>query len=490
MKHTKLLEFVLLCALFHLNIHRVNCGALELTSENWHDTLKNNKIILLNFYADWCMFSAQLAPIFHQTADLIHEEYNNVKIARLNCEKEVGLAMENQIGKYPTIKIFRNGKPMKKEYRGSRSVNAFVAFIKQQLRAPVTDVLAPEDLKVNEERNTFMGYFTAKDDDAYKVFQQIAEEIFETVDSIACLGVEGFANELANGENVLFKPKKGMGEPQEAFKGDLTDLDALRKWLGEKANPLVREITFDNGEELTEEGLPFLLLFYQPGDTESIRRYRSAIERELMHERHNVNFITADGSIFSSPLKHIGKTVDDMPVICLDSFRHMYLFKRFSDVDVPGKLRRFIEDLHSGRLHFEFHNPPAEPAEIAEVVQEIPIENIISSTPVPETEEPVGEVDDVAATGKTEDAVKESVKEPVKEEEVKIKAPSNTDSTDDDGDDDDEDEDDDTTLDAKPESGSGKVSPPETVFWKLGPSESRYTLLHWRDYSGNFRDEL
>lgn len=479
MKNFKLFEFFLLCALFLLRVHKINCGALELNSDNWHDTLKNNKIVLINFYAEWCMFSAQLAPIFHQAADLIHEEYNNVKLARLNCEREVGLAMENQIGKYPTIKLFRNGRPVKKEYRGSRSVNAFVAFIKQQMRAPVTDVLAPEDLKINEDRNTFIGYFTAKDDDAYKIFQQLAEEVFETTESIACLGVEGFANELANGENVVYKSKKGMGEAPQSYTGDLTDLGALRTWLGEKANPLVREITFDNGEELTEEGLPFLLLFYKPGDTESLRRYRAAIERELLHERHNVNFITADGTTFSSPLKHIGKTVADMPIICLDSFRHMYLFKRFSDVDVPGKLRRFIEDLHSGRLHFEFHNPPAEGIE--EVVQEIPIENTISSTSPPETEKIVPE-------NISEEKVDAEVTTETHKEE--IKPPPAKDDKGDDNDGDDDDEDDENTLDAKQESGSGKVSPPETVFWKLGPSESRYTLLHWRDYAGNFRDEL
>ena len=31
-------------------------------------------------------------------------------------------------------------------------------------------------------------------------------------------------------------------------------------------SPLVREITFENGEALTEEGLPFLILFYDPNN--------------------------------------------------------------------------------------------------------------------------------------------------------------------------------------------------------------------------------
>jgi len=35
--------------------------------------------------------------------------------------------------------------------------------------------------------------------------------------------------------------------------------------------PNNREITFENAEELTEEGLPFLILFHSPDDTDSIK---------------------------------------------------------------------------------------------------------------------------------------------------------------------------------------------------------------------------
>jgi endoplasmic reticulum resident protein 44 len=36
--------------------------------------------------------------------------------------------------------------------------------------------------------------------------------------------------------------------------------------LGADDSPMVREITFQNGEALTEEGLPFLILFYDPNN--------------------------------------------------------------------------------------------------------------------------------------------------------------------------------------------------------------------------------
>lgn len=65
----------------------------------------------------------------------------------------------------------------------------------------------------------------------------------------------------------------------------------------------------------------------------------------------NINFLTADGKRFAHPLHHLGKSQSDLPLIAIDSFRHMYLFKNFKDIFVEGKLKRFVEDLHSGKLH-------------------------------------------------------------------------------------------------------------------------------------------
>ena len=80
-------------------------------------------------------------------------------------------------------------------------------------------------------------------------------------------------------------------------------------------------------QELTEEGLPFVILFYNPDDTSIVDRYKKVISSQMMHEKVNVNFLSADGNKFSHPLHHLGKSASDLPLICIDSFRHMYLFK-------------------------------------------------------------------------------------------------------------------------------------------------------------------
>jgi len=426
----------------------VKPDALQLTSETYQPTLDKNKVVFINFYADWCMFSQQLAPIFHKAADILHEEFDNVKLGRVDCEQQQDIALQNAVSKYPTLKIYRDGKALRKEYRGQRSVDAFSQFIKQHLKPSVTDVTKLEDMKVDENTNTVIAYFEGKGSPIYKTFEKVADELRESIDFIAVLG-DASAQQRAVGEHVAFKPKKKSGEEEATYTGNLEDAETLKTWANDKANPLVREITFENGEELTEEGLPFLLLFHKPDDVTSIQRFKAAVTKELLQERGKMNFLLADGTTFSHPLHHLGKRIDDLPLLCIDSFRHMYLFKDFNEIDVPGKLKQFVADLHSGKLHQDFHNPPPEDKAAQGHHHGQPAQQQPDSTVAPPSEDSTGAP---SADGQT------------------TGAPS--------GD--------------KPSgsgSGSGK-QPPETVFNKLAPSENRYTLLHWRDYSGNYRDEL
>lgn len=41
------------------------------------------------------------------------------------------------------------------------------------------------------------------------------------------------------------------------YTGSVVDFDKIKEWSQEKCVPLVREITFENAEELTEEGAWF-----------------------------------------------------------------------------------------------------------------------------------------------------------------------------------------------------------------------------------------
>ena len=49
------------------------------------------------------------------------------------------IASRYRISKYPTLKLFRHGEMVKKEYRGQRSAEALANFIRDELRDSVVE---------------------------------------------------------------------------------------------------------------------------------------------------------------------------------------------------------------------------------------------------------------------------------------------------------------------------------------------------------------
>ncbi len=85
---------------------------------------------------------------------------------------------------------------------------------------------------------------------------------------------------------VVFRPDHSTPETEhETYNGSLTLYDELNIWITDKCVPLVREITFENAEELTEEGLPFLILFHKPDDVETVKQFKEIVMQELISEK-------------------------------------------------------------------------------------------------------------------------------------------------------------------------------------------------------------
>ncbi|XP_063974958.1 endoplasmic reticulum resident protein 44 isoform X2 [Diachasmimorpha longicaudata] len=358
------LKFII-CALIMVCVtpSYVNAGAVKLTKDNIEMTLASNELVFINFYAEWCHFSNMLGPVFDEAADKIMEafpEANKVVMGKVDCDAESSVASRFHISKYPTLKIIRNGVPAKREYRGQRSTEAFVKFITKQLEDPIKEFHQLKDLSnLDDKKRMIIGYFDKKDVPEYQTFRRVAMNLKDDCQFHVGFGDSSQAMHPPGQPIIVFRPDKALSNDEdETYKGSLMNYDELNIWIQEKCVPLVREITFENAEELTEEGLPFLILFHNPDDMTSVKDFKDIVTTTLTDEKQNINFLTADGVKFAHPLHHLGKSISDLPLIAIDSFRHMYLFPNFQDIFTPGKLKEFLQDLYSGKLHREFHYGP------------------------------------------------------------------------------------------------------------------------------------
>jgi len=360
MFHWHLLSFIIVVASSQPSDGK---GALKLTSENYDKVMAGSEVVLVNFYADWCRFSNMLEPIWDEGADLVAAKLDSQRVlmAKVDCDKEDKLAKRFHISKYPTLKLMRNGQVAKKEYRGQRSAESFLKFLEEEVRDPVRFINSTDELG-EDQKGQVIGYFKSTDTAAYRSFSKMAMALKDDCLISAGLG-EAFTHFRPNDQDmVVVRYPNSVDEEAMPPQTDILNTDKLMDWARRGCVPLVREITFTNAEELTEEGLPFLILFHLPEDKETPKKYANLVEEELYDEKEGINFLTADGLTFAHPLQHLGKSKADLPLIAIDSFRHMYVFPDIKDMETDGKLKAFIADLHSGKLHREFHYGPSEPA--------------------------------------------------------------------------------------------------------------------------------
>lgn len=214
-------------------------------------------------------------------------ESGKVVLAKVNCDVDSAIAQKFSITKYPTLKIVRNGQTAKKEYRGQRSADAFLEYVKKQLEDPIKEFVSLKDLEtLDDKKRIIVGYFDRRDQPEYHVFRRVATNLKEDCKFYAGFGETVSQMHPPGQPIIVFRPDVALShENDETYKGHVNNMEELNKWVLEKCVPLVREITFENAEELTEEGLPFLILFFRPGDTESVKDYKAIIENELLPEK-------------------------------------------------------------------------------------------------------------------------------------------------------------------------------------------------------------
>ena len=79
---------------------------IELNASNFDDALLKNKLMLVDFWAEWCGPCKSMHPIFSRMA----KKYSHVRFARVNVDDSQNIATKFNVQSIPTFIMFNDGK--------------------------------------------------------------------------------------------------------------------------------------------------------------------------------------------------------------------------------------------------------------------------------------------------------------------------------------------------------------------------------------------
>ncbi|MBZ0098337.1 MAG: thioredoxin family protein, partial [Taibaiella sp.] len=82
-------------------------GLKGMNTKDYHKLLETDKLVLVDFYADWCSPCKKMEPFLMEIAV---EKADILDLQRVNADKNTLIAQELNISGLPTILLYKNKK--------------------------------------------------------------------------------------------------------------------------------------------------------------------------------------------------------------------------------------------------------------------------------------------------------------------------------------------------------------------------------------------
>ena len=103
-------------------------ATIKSTDENFDTLVKENKILICDFWASWCGPCLQISPLLEELSD----EMKDIKIVKHNLDEEPNVPTRYGVRGIPTMLLFRDGE-LKSTKVGSTTKSNIKSWIEENL---------------------------------------------------------------------------------------------------------------------------------------------------------------------------------------------------------------------------------------------------------------------------------------------------------------------------------------------------------------------
>ncbi|KAK2626653.1 hypothetical protein QTJ16_003828 [Diplocarpon rosae] len=329
-----------------------------LTKDTFPDFVKDNELVLAEFYAVCCGHCKALAPEYEEAATTLKEK--NIKLAKVDCTEEVDLCKTYGVEGYPTLKVFR-GSDNISAYSGARKAPAIISYMTKQSLPPVSTLTKDtlEDFKT-ADKVVLVAYFAADDKTSNATFTSVAEKLRDSF----LFGATNDAD-VAKAEGVTAPAVvlyKSFDEGKTIFT-EKFEAENIENFANTESIPLIGELGPETYSDYMARKIPLAYIF---AETEEERTALSKSLKDIAElHKGKVSFATIDAKQFGAHAGNLNLKADKWPAFAIQDTVNNKKFPHDQEKELSNEnIRRFVSDFVEGK-----------------------IEPSIKSEPIPETQE-------------------------------------------------------------------------------------------------------
>jgi len=324
-------------------------GVLVLTVDNFQEAIDGNEFMLVEFYAPWCGHCKALAPEYAKAAGILAERDSPIKLGKLDATEEGAVAEKFEVRGYPTLKFFKNGKPM--EYGGGRTADTIVSWLEKKTGPAAKTLASVEAAKAYAEGKSvaIIGFFKDETTDAAKGFLAAAGMMddFE-------FGITGddavFAEYGVEGETVLLL--KDFDDGKAVLSEGITE-ESVTAFISSESLPLVVDFNHETAQKIFSGEIKSHLLVFSSAKADNHADTLALLKEVATENKGKMLFVTinTDEEDHKRILEFFAIKDEELPTFrAIKLGEDMAKFKPENDAIEPANVKSFVAEFLEGKL--------------------------------------------------------------------------------------------------------------------------------------------